>query len=484
MTLYLKYRPQSIDELDLTSVRENLSAMVAKGELPHGFLFSGPRGAGKTSAARIVAKILNCEKNGEGLGEPCNECEHCKAISAGNHVDVVEMDAASNRGIDDVRALRESIMLSPSRGRKKVYIIDEVHMLTTEAANAFLKTLEEPPEHVVFILATTDPQKLPETVRSRLSNISFTKATSEEIARQLERVSKGEGFKVPQEVVVEIAKISDGSFRDAVKILEQLSLSDKKITLSALEKLVGMGDSVVGEVLECLEEKNSRRLVQKIEAFASSGGSGDHLLNGLITSLHGAMLVELGVKSEGKKLNMDFDELTGLLENLVALRASGASGDVLALEVALVKFMQKSGFGRRRSTSAGNGESKEKEKVEVRASGADGEPMDEGTWMKILSETRSQEPKIEALLRAAKPVDFDGKSLNVGVFYRFHKERLESAQVRSSFERIVEGALGGPVRVTYCLAEKDRGENEPVDQPLDSASDEDVVSAAKEIFGE
>ncbi|MBU2036468.1 DNA polymerase III subunit gamma/tau, partial [Patescibacteria group bacterium] len=168
-TYYLKYRPQTIEQLDIKEIRESLSKILKSGKIPHAFLFSGPKGTGKTSAARILAKIVNCEKP-KVKGVPCNKCDQCKSITNGNNIDVIELDAASNRGIDDIRALREAVKLSAAKAQKKVYIIDEAHMLTLEASNALLKTLEEPPSHVIFILATTNPEKLIGTIRSRTTN--------------------------------------------------------------------------------------------------------------------------------------------------------------------------------------------------------------------------------------------------------------------------------------------------------------------------
>src|SRR5258708_21875964 len=223
MTLYLKYRPQTIDELDLESVRISLKNIIKSGNLPHSFLFSGPKGTGKTSAARILAKVINCTSRSETSIEPCNKCASCISITKGNNIDILELDAASNRGIDDVRSLKEGISLAPAASKKKVYIIDEAHMLTVEAANAFLKTLEEPPDHVVFILATTNPEKLPDTVVSRLTRVDFSRATADDIARQLTRVALGEKIKIEKEAIIKISKKADGSFRDAVKILESIS---------------------------------------------------------------------------------------------------------------------------------------------------------------------------------------------------------------------------------------------------------------------
>lgn len=190
MSLYLKYRPQKISDLDLDSVRETLSKMVESGKIPQALLFAGPRGTGKTSAARILAKVLNCEENLEKIKEPCNRCGQCTSITNGSNIDVIEIDAASHRGIDDVRALIESAKLAPARARNRVYIIDEAHMLTLEASNALLKTLEEPPSNAYFILATTEPEKLIPTIRSRTTIVNFKKASKKEIIFSLEKNQK------------------------------------------------------------------------------------------------------------------------------------------------------------------------------------------------------------------------------------------------------------------------------------------------------
>ena len=293
MTLYLKYRPQTIDEIDITSVRTTLTNILKSGNIPHAFLFAGPRGTGKTSLARILAKAINCEGNSKVT--PCGVCEQCKSITNGNNIDVIEMDAASNRGIDDVRALRDIVKLAPANSKAKVYIIDEAHMLTTEASNALLKTLEEPPAHVYFILATTNPEKLIETIKSRTTLVEFSKATVEEIARALKRVIIGEKIKIKTEDVDKIIKISKGSFRDAVKSLEQYvndeSFLNKKLEIDIeifvenlikkdLDKLLldvkksnnieNLTDEILDRLHQTLVETKSKEIIPLIEFILTS----------------------------------------------------------------------------------------------------------------------------------------------------------------------------------------------------------------------
>ncbi len=287
MVYYRKYRPQTISSLDLDRVREKLTAILLSGDLPHAFLFSGPKGLGKTSAARILAKAINCKnrqtspqpspkRRGSDVGiEPCNKCEICLSITNGSHIDVLEIDAASNRGIDEIRELRDRIKYAPSELDKKIYIIDEVHMLTTEAFNALLKTLEEPPEHAVFILATTEPWKLLPTIISRTFEVNFEKPTNEQIVHSLLRIVNGEKLQVEDGVLEQIAQMSDGAFRDAAKNLEELAVSSngKKITKETMDevfKTSSMSEGVA-DLLGSLSKKNAKASFEIIQKLSEQG---------------------------------------------------------------------------------------------------------------------------------------------------------------------------------------------------------------------
>ncbi len=240
VSLYRKWRPQDFDAIvDQKFVVQTLSNALKNGRFTHAYLFAGPRGTGKTSIARILAKSLNCEQG--PTPHPCNICESCRRIGDGTALDVIEIDAASNRGIDDVRDLREKVAFSPTASRMKVYIIDEVHMLTNEAFNALLKILEEPPAHVVFVLATTEPHKVPQTITSRCQPYDFKRVPTPELARHLEHIAREEGIELDKEGAALIARSAQGSVRDVLVSLDQLaSYTDGAVTAEAVADFFGL----------------------------------------------------------------------------------------------------------------------------------------------------------------------------------------------------------------------------------------------------
>ncbi len=235
-----KYRPQKFSEVTGQEfITETLRNAIKTGRVAHAYIFAGPRGVGKTSTARIIAKALNCENPQNG--EPCNQCHQCLEITKGSHPDVIEIDAATNRGIDQIRELRESVHYAPSRGKKKIYIIDEFHMLTKEAFNALLKTLEEPPEHVVFILATTEIDKIPPTILSRCQKFAFRKIPRPVMVETLKKICEAENVEFDEEALNLIAVASEGCMRDAESLLDQaIAFGNGKVELSAVSEFLGV----------------------------------------------------------------------------------------------------------------------------------------------------------------------------------------------------------------------------------------------------
>lgn len=330
MNLYLKYRPKTIDELDLSGVRKILSDIVKANKVAHAYLLTGPRGSGKTSTARVLARMVNCERNGEKLGEPCNKCSACQSILNSNAVDVIEIDAASNRGIDDIRELKEKIRLAPAILPKKVYIIDEVHMLTSEAFNALLKTLEEPPSHSFFILCTTEAHKIPETIVSRCSAIQFTKATPSEMLRSFKRVIEGERATADEGALEYLSKAVDGSFRDGVKIIDQVISHSGSVMLSDVEQVVsGSRGYKVESLVESLSSKQVSESLKLLDEAIRNGIDLNYLLVSVMRGLRDKLLIG-EVEVEVAKLIFELDEVARRL-------ATSLDGELL-IQVAIVEW--------------------------------------------------------------------------------------------------------------------------------------------------
>ncbi len=294
-----RYRPQAFGELiGQQHVAEALQQAIKTGRIGHAYLFTGARGVGKTSAARILAKALNCE-NGP-TAEPCGKCDPCQRIAGGDDVDVLEIDGASNRGIDEIRQLRQNAGVRPSRSRLKVYIIDEVHMLTKEAFNALLKTLEEPPEHVKFIFATTEPQKIPITILSRCQRFDFAGVDAASIGERLRQIAEAEGVAIDEEALQILAVRAAGSMRDSQSLLEQLlAVADKQIAADDVNRLLGIAPAArVASLAEKLADRDAATALSLLDASVRAGADPGQVLDQLIGYYRDVMAVTVGCPPE------------------------------------------------------------------------------------------------------------------------------------------------------------------------------------------
>lgn len=531
MSFYSTYRPSAVHELDSVAVREQLLSILQSGSFSHAYLFTGPRGTGKTSTARIIAKVLNCEDNKPTAGskpkilkEPCNTCESCTSIAAGSSLSVVEIDAASNRGIDDIRTLKEQVILAPSGGAFCVYIIDEVHMLTTEAFNALLKTIEEPPAHAIFILCTTESHKVPATIHSRCTRIAFTRASINEIVASLTKAVTGEKLDIEAESLKLIAQSADGSFRDGMKLLEQVSKQHTRITVDMVGKLTGYTQEyAVDQIIEALLRKDAVSALQEVSMRVEQGVDFTLLGKRLLESLRDCLLAAIaqGAASSAQ----DYLRLIELATRFSQYQKQSPVPQ-LPLEMTIVAWCQGSdGQGNMGATldsakpvmsppkhlqpskesgmNAGDNHLARKaatSKVVPNKSSSDEStdavpPMNQSSlslsladietkWPDLLALVRVKNVSVEALLKAARPSNTNGNILTLEVLYAFHKEQLEQQRHRTMIEAMMTSLFGGECKLNLILATtaKKNGLGDVVNV-TGKLKDEQVAQAAEEIFG-
>ncbi|MBI4301161.1 MAG: DNA polymerase III subunit gamma/tau, partial [Chloroflexi bacterium] len=344
---YRKWRPQTLAEVvGQEPITRTLLNALASGRVAHAYLFFGPRGTGKTSTGRILAKAVNCLTNGQG--EPCNTCSLCRAITEGQALDLIEIDAASNRGIDEIRDLREKVNFAPNMARYKVYIIDEVHMLTEPAFNALLKTLEEPPKHVIFVLATTEVHKVPATILSRCQRFDFRRISFPAVVQRLGYICEKEGIEFEPAALEFIAQNASGSLRDAENLLEQLAIYyGSPISLSQVQALLGVtGDARIPELAKHILRKDLTGGLATLHAIGRDGLDLRQLTRELIQYLRKALLLKAGSPEVADlaaetiaalKPTIDEASLEDIAQAIKLLNQADRLEDTLPLELALVE---------------------------------------------------------------------------------------------------------------------------------------------------
>ena len=501
-SLYRKYRPQTFEELvGQEAIARTLRNAVALDRVAHAYLFCGPRGTGKTSTARLLAKAVNCLE-ADPWRRPCNQCDACRSIATGTAVDIIEIDAASNRGVDDIRDLREKVKYAPVELRTKFYIIDEAHQLTRDAFNAFLKTLEEPPSHVVFVLATTEPDKLPETVASRCQRFDFRRLPVDRMVERLRFVCQREGIEASDDVLVLIARRATGSLRDALGLLERLAVfasegqRETVITLElARQVLGGSRDDRLLALVTAIADRDAGRALRLVAEAADVGDDLHQLARELVRFTRTLLYVRAGgsdplLPPEASALAQRFslEELALVLRRLtgldVPLPRSGIDPQLL-LELSLVESILLLEGAQRERTPAPSGapavSAMTATPPRVLSAAprtappptAPSQPTASPTtspavdgddavleqlltrWAAIRRELRTVNSKAAALLADAEPRLIRGDEVVLVAPYEFHRRRInEEAELRRVIERVLAKHLGRACRIT-CLAPED-----------------------------
>ncbi len=501
---YRKWRPQTLAEVvGQEHVTQTLRNALQTGRLSHAYLFCGPRGTGKTSTGRILAKAVNCLNNGSG--EPCNECDMCQAITQGRALDLIEVDAASNRGIDDIRELRERVKFSPNIARYKVYIIDEVHMLTEPASNALLKTLEEPPPHAIFVLATTEPHKLLTTILSRCQRFDFRRLSHDAVVTKLQHICQQEGISIEPQGLRLVARTVSGSLRDAENLLQQLVVYyGNQVDVHQIEDMLGVTtDSRVRELVEHIAAKDVAAGLATINSVLNDGLDLPQFNRGLVEYLRNMLLAKSGAETSLDLASEDAAEVKHLAEKISMediLRAIKLFGQIdfrsreyssLPLELALVEcalveerdtLPQKAGLRgkppapeRGKSAPAKPAMSAGVETATVQPPQIrEAELPQEGTplpvpdaglehvrahWDEFVGTLRGvgSGGNLDAFLRSAcEPVGVEDDTLVLAFYYPFHKDKIEDTKYRRMVEQKLADKFGSPNKVRCILRPKGR----------------------------
>jgi len=510
-----KWRPQTFDDLiGQETVVKTLKNAIASEKVVHAYLFSGPRGIGKTSAARILAKALNCSPG--PTSEPCGNCANCLAIVKGSSLDVLEIDGASNTGVDDVRELRETVKYAPSSGRYKIYIIDEVHMLSTQAFNALLKTLEEPPSHVIFIFATTEPKKVPSTILSRCQHHAFRKIPKAKIKERLLKISQAENINIREAAVEMIARTADGSMRDALTILDQASSFSDDISEKELQNLLGLPEAdIILSMSDSILSGDISKTLSMIKELTERGYDLRPIIKELVEHFRNIAIVKIIQKpdefleftdEEIQNLQrhaslVNLEELTLLVTELLNLEreVKSAVNPRYSLELGLLrtsfikgmtsipellKKLDSAESKNHNILSTGKTEEctpfKKKPLPDSLSKSETSDKSDKNKiWSEIIEKLKSNDPLLVCKLAEAKIIDITNKELTIG-FNGGMSVLSDSVKKNTSMiETIIKDITGNKLRLKIIsLSEGGKGINEVKEKVFSNP----LVRNAMELF--
>ncbi|MBU6447414.1 DNA polymerase III subunit gamma/tau [Patescibacteria group bacterium] len=456
--LYRVYRPKFFSEIiGQEQIKTTLQKAVAAGAFAHAYLFTGPRGTGKTSAARIFARAINCEHGKNG--EPDNSCSICKQFLDGTSLDLVEIDAASNTGVENIREIIEHLKFSPSQAKYKVFIIDEVHMLSKGAFNALLKTLEEPPAHAVFILATTEVHKVPATVISRTQRFDFRKISGQQLSDYLAVIAKKEKMNIDKPALELIANAAEGSVRDALSILDKVSGLDK-IDLAAAEQLLGITNVIAAQkFLDVLDAKDAKGALDYLQELFAAGVDPVQFNRDFLEYLRKVLMVGLGAKAD---FALDESQISNLKRHAESIKTNAllyiirlflrANKDFqispnaeLPLEIAAAEACLQGGES---GASIARAESVKKNDSKPRAEGAEnpGRIVSKAelvsSWPKIMAKFKEEGSSMVVLMQQAAISDVNDNMITMRFGHKFHKDAMEQAKNREAFLKVLDSFFG------------------------------------------
>ncbi|MEX2161817.1 MAG: DNA polymerase III subunit gamma/tau [Anaerolineales bacterium] len=502
LSFYRKYRPSTwTDVVGQAHVVDTLRNAVAAERIAHAYLFAGPRGTGKTSVARLLAKAANCE-HADPAQRPDDTCENCVSVQNGSFLDLIEIDAASNTSVEDVRDLRDKINFSPNRGRVKVYIIDEVHMLSTAAFNALLKTLEEPPPHAIFILATTEMHKIPATVLSRCQRHEFRRLPVAEIVAQLQKISNQENVKADKAALELIARQATGSLRDAISLLDQLASTGGEVKLDWAQEVLGTSASLaVLDLLDALAARDAAAGLERIHKALDAGADPRQFGRQIVDTLRGLLLLRMEAPLGPEYAGEERERLTkqaASLELPVLLRIirlfNDAAGEKqawlpsLPLEMAFVEAIAGPSTADHPAAPAPVAAPASAlpqaapraaaQTAPTPAPPAKGTPFDIETWNRVKEAVKGRDAHLGALLNSVKTRELHGSTMLLGFGSEILKERMQKPENMDLLQPVLDELMNQKLTITCFVASGKAGELPP---GLDSSG---MVAAAVRLGGE